>query len=242
MSCAERRALVERADPALPLTQQCRLLAVSRASVYRRPAEVSDADRAIMALIDRQYLARPYYGSRRMAAWLATQGQRVNRKRVRRLIRLLGLVAIYPEQEQTGGSTQDLSVPARRARDRAGQSGLVRRRHLYPDGQGLSLPGGRYGLGEPCGAGLATVSPPQAGQVQAPLCSGSCAISSRGRWSGSGLRFGRSPWGTQAGRQLCRLQLSGRRRQFALADRAKARSASGSEGRSAEASDIARLY
>jgi len=48
-----------------------------------------------MALIDRQYLARPYYGSRRMAAWLATQGHVVNRKRVRRLMRLLGLVAIY---------------------------------------------------------------------------------------------------------------------------------------------------
>ena len=48
-----------------------------------------------MALIDRQYLARPYYGSRRMAAWLATQGHRVNRKRVQRLMRLLGLAAIY---------------------------------------------------------------------------------------------------------------------------------------------------
>jgi putative transposase len=95
MSRAERRALVERADTAMPVTQQCRLLAVSRASVYRRPAEVSDADRAIMELIDRQYLARPYYGSRRMAAWLTTQGHRVNRKRVQRLMRLMGLVAIY---------------------------------------------------------------------------------------------------------------------------------------------------
>ena len=47
-----------------------------------------------MALIDRQYLARPYYGSRRVAAWLATQGHVVNRKRVRRLMRLMGLVAI----------------------------------------------------------------------------------------------------------------------------------------------------
>jgi putative transposase len=95
MSRAERRALVERADPALPVSQQCRLLAVSRASVYRQPPEVSDKDRTIMALIDRQYLARPYYGSRRMAAWLATQGHRVNRKRVQRLMRLMGLVAIY---------------------------------------------------------------------------------------------------------------------------------------------------
>ena len=48
-----------------------------------------------MPVIDRQYLARPYYGSRRMAAWLATQGHVVNRKRVRRLMRLAGLVAIY---------------------------------------------------------------------------------------------------------------------------------------------------
>ena len=48
-----------------------------------------------MALIDRQYLARPYYGSHRMAAWLATQGHPVNRKRVQRLMRLIGLVAVY---------------------------------------------------------------------------------------------------------------------------------------------------
>ena len=95
MSRAERRALVEREDAALPVSQQCRLLAVSRSSVYRPPAEVGEVDRAIMALIDRQYLARPYYGSRRMAAWLATQGHVVNRKRVRRLMRLIGLVAIY---------------------------------------------------------------------------------------------------------------------------------------------------
>jgi putative transposase len=95
MSRAERRALVEREEPVLPVSQQCRLLSVSRASVYRRPAEVSEEDRAITALIDRQYLARPYYGSRRMAAWLATQGHVVNRKRVQRLMRLMGLVAIY---------------------------------------------------------------------------------------------------------------------------------------------------
>ena len=63
--------------------------------VYRRPAEISEEDCTIMALIDRQYLARPYYGSRRMAAWLAIQGHVVNRKRVRRLMRLAGLVAIF---------------------------------------------------------------------------------------------------------------------------------------------------
>jgi putative transposase len=95
MSRAERRALIDREAPALPVSRQCRLLSVSRASVYRRPAEISEEDCTIMTLIDRQYLARPYYGSRRMVAWLATQGHVVNRKRVRRLMRLAGLVAIY---------------------------------------------------------------------------------------------------------------------------------------------------
>ena len=87
--------MVERADPVLPVSRRCRLLAVPRSAVYRKPAEVSAEDLALMALLDRQYLARPYYGSRRMAAWLATQGHVVNRKRVQRLMRLLGLVAIY---------------------------------------------------------------------------------------------------------------------------------------------------
>jgi putative transposase len=95
MNRAERRAMVERDNPELAVSQQCRLLAVPRSAVYRPPAEVSAEDLAIMALIDRQYLVRPYYGSRRMAAWLATQGHVVNRKRVQRLMRLLGLVAIY---------------------------------------------------------------------------------------------------------------------------------------------------
>jgi len=87
--------MVERVNSALAISQQCRLLALPRSSVYRKPAGVSAEDLAILALIDRHYLARPYYGSRRMAAWLATQGHHVNRKRVQRLMRLLGLAAIY---------------------------------------------------------------------------------------------------------------------------------------------------
>jgi putative transposase len=109
MSRAERRALVERTDPARRVSQQCRLLAVSRSSVYRRPAEVSDEDRTIMALIDRHYLARPYYGSRRMAAWLATQGHLVNRKRVQRLMRLIGLVAIH-QRPNTSKATAEHKI------------------------------------------------------------------------------------------------------------------------------------
>src|SRR5438270_9607618 len=123
LSRAERRAMVERMNPALPIFQQCRLLALPRSSVYRKLAEVGAADLPIMALIDRHYLARPYYGSRRMAAWLATQGHHVNRKRVQRLMPAVGTGGDLPEpeDEQAGSSAQDLSVPAARARDRAGQ-------------------------------------------------------------------------------------------------------------------------
>src|ERR1700680_426313 len=111
MSRAARLALIDRHDPALPVTRQCGLMTVSRSSVYRPPAPVSDEDLAIMALIDRQYLARPYYGSRRMTAWLATQGHRVTRKRVRRLMRLLGLVAIYQRPNTSKAAAAHKTYP-----------------------------------------------------------------------------------------------------------------------------------
>jgi transposase-like protein len=84
----ERRAMVDRAYPTLSVSRQCQILGVSRASVYYRPAEVSDENLTLMALIDHQYIAQPSYGSRQMTAWLNTQGHAVNRKRVQRLMRL----------------------------------------------------------------------------------------------------------------------------------------------------------
>ena len=87
--------MVERVEPRLSIVRQCRLLELSRSSVYYRPAPVSAEDLRLMLLIDRQYLKTPFYGSRRMAAWLRRQGHPVNRKRVQRVQRLLGLQAIY---------------------------------------------------------------------------------------------------------------------------------------------------
>src|SRR5206468_11758251 len=101
MSRAERLALIDRHDPALPVTRQCGLMTVSRSSVYRPPAPASDEDLAIMALIDRQYLARPYYGSRRQAAQLPTQGPPVHRNRVQRLRRPIGLGGVYQPPNQS---------------------------------------------------------------------------------------------------------------------------------------------
>ena len=86
--------MVERPSP-LSLSRQCELLGLSRAALYYRPIEVDAYELELMALIDRQYLRTPFYGSRRMAAWLQTQGHTVNRKRVQRLMQRMGLVAIY---------------------------------------------------------------------------------------------------------------------------------------------------
>ena len=86
--------MIEQPNP-LSLTRQCQLLGLSRAALYYRPIEVSGYELELMALIDRQYLRTPFYGSRRMTAWLQTQGHMVNRKRVQRLMGLMGLEAIY---------------------------------------------------------------------------------------------------------------------------------------------------
>jgi len=100
--------MVERMNPALPISQQCRLLALPRSSVYRKLAEVGAEDLTIMALIDRHYLARPYCASRRMATWLATQGHHVNRKRVQRLMRLLAAIYERPNMSKPAARTRSI--------------------------------------------------------------------------------------------------------------------------------------
>jgi len=86
---------VDRRHPSLSVVRQCRLLGISRSGLYYQPAAMSEEDLALMKMIDRQYLATPFYGARRLAAWLKKQGWIVNRKRVRRLMQVMGLKAIY---------------------------------------------------------------------------------------------------------------------------------------------------
>jgi putative transposase len=83
--------------------RQCELLGLNRSSYYYEPAGASKENLALMELIDRQYTAYPFYGSRRMAAWLGRQGHEVNRKRVQRLMRLMGLETIYPKPKLSCG-------------------------------------------------------------------------------------------------------------------------------------------
>jgi putative transposase len=95
----------------LSLSRQCQLLGLSRAALYYRPVAVSDYELELMALIDRQYLRTPFYGSRRMTAWLQTQGHLVNRKRVQRLMGLMGLEAIYQRPHTSRPAPEHRTYP-----------------------------------------------------------------------------------------------------------------------------------
>ena len=82
----------------LPVSRRCELLEVARSTAYYRPQPVCDDDLTLMRLIDEIHLELPFYGSRRLADELDARGHRVNRKRVQRLVRQMGLVALYPKR------------------------------------------------------------------------------------------------------------------------------------------------
>lgn len=85
-------------DHDLPITHQCRVLGVARSTVYYRRQPVSDADHALMQRIDALHLERPFLGSRRIADALAdSEGVPINRKRIQRLMRVMGITALYPK-------------------------------------------------------------------------------------------------------------------------------------------------
>ena len=87
--------MIEPDHPALPISMQCRLLSISRSSFYYEPHGESELNLALMLLIDKQFLETPFYGVQQMAWHLRNQGFSVNVKRVRRLMRLMGLMPIY---------------------------------------------------------------------------------------------------------------------------------------------------
>jgi putative transposase len=82
----------------LPVTRQCQLLSLSRSTAYYRPKDASDGNLTIMRRIDEMHLKRPFYGSRRIRDWLVAENHDINRKRVQRLMRLMGIMALYPKK------------------------------------------------------------------------------------------------------------------------------------------------
>ena len=95
MSRGERKAMIAPDRPGLSLSRQCRLLSISRSSFYYAPRGESPENLALMRRIDELFLKYPFYGSRQMVHQLRREGVRVGRHRVRRLMRLMGLEAIY---------------------------------------------------------------------------------------------------------------------------------------------------
>ena len=79
------------------ISRQCLLLGLSRSSFYYVPRPIDPEDLKLMRLIDEQYLKTPFYGSRSMARHFRRQGRKVNRKRIQRLMRLMGIEAVYPK-------------------------------------------------------------------------------------------------------------------------------------------------
>src|SRR5262249_19773121 len=77
--------------------RQCALLGLSRASLYYEPVPETAANLRLMRLLDEEYTAHPFQGSRRLTEWLLKRGEAVNRKRVQRLLRRMGLAALFPK-------------------------------------------------------------------------------------------------------------------------------------------------
>jgi len=95
MSRGKRKAMIRRDHPELSLSRQCRLLSISRSSFYYTPKGESPENLALMRRIDELFMKYPFYGSRQMVRQLRREGTAVGRHRVRRLMRLMGLEAIY---------------------------------------------------------------------------------------------------------------------------------------------------
>jgi putative transposase len=93
--------LIDSKHAQLSIRRQCELLGLNRSSFYYEPATETIENLRLMRRIDEQYLKTPFFGSRRMAAWLSREGEEVNRKRVKRLMGLMGLEAIHPGPRTT---------------------------------------------------------------------------------------------------------------------------------------------
>ena len=151
--------MIEPGHPRLSIVRQCELASISRSSFYREPTEENEATLRLMRLIDEQFLETPWYGSRQMARHLRRNGWCVGRHRVRRLMTKMGLAPIYQHPKTSEPHPRHKIHPylLRHLTIEAAEPSVVCRCDLHPDAAGLPLPGRDHGLGQPQGAGLATV-------------------------------------------------------------------------------------
>jgi putative transposase len=169
MSPSERREMIRKENTDLSLTRQCKLLKISRSSIYYTPVGFDQATIDPMHEIDQIFTKYPFFGSRQIAAYLPQSGFSAGRHRVRRLMGIMGLQAIYkgpntskkhPEHRiypyllRKLPITRPNQVPLSHMQAcAAGQR--VQRHHLHPSQKRLSVSGGDHGLGDAKSADLA---------------------------------------------------------------------------------------
>ena len=108
----EKRLMLEPNHETLSIRRQCQLLELNRSSAYYEPATESPLNLELMELMDKKYTARPFYGSRRMLQYLRQdEGYKVNRKRVQRLMRLMGIQGVAPGQKKKKSGAEHKIYP-----------------------------------------------------------------------------------------------------------------------------------
>jgi len=105
LTLEQKRMAIEPDNTKIPIYRQCELLQLNRSSLYYTPCRDTQYNEQLMKLIDEQYIETPFYGIDKMTEWLRLKGYCVNHKRVRRLMRQMGLEAVYPRQKR------GLSIP-----------------------------------------------------------------------------------------------------------------------------------
>jgi putative transposase len=98
-------------DKEISVQRQCELLGLARSSLYYKPRGDSSFDAELMRILDKEYTKRPFYGVRRMAVRLKARGYEVGGKRVRRLLRRMGLMAVYPKKRLSLGNEKHKKYP-----------------------------------------------------------------------------------------------------------------------------------
>ena len=107
----ERRAMIELGHPELSVARQCSLLDISRSGLYYVPVGPNGEDLELMRLLDEQHTRTPFYGARKMTKWLNGLGATANVKRVRRLLREMGIEAIYRKPRLSLGGPDHRKFP-----------------------------------------------------------------------------------------------------------------------------------
>lgn len=111
LSLSAKRSLVASSSEEVSIIDRCRVVGISSSSYYYEPREADATTLEIMSFIDKQYLRTPFYGSPRMTTELRKHGYYVNPKRVARLMKIMGLQALYPKPNSSANSKGDTVYP-----------------------------------------------------------------------------------------------------------------------------------